>query len=317
MAWIIKDRNPLSERTIHTDRLDVHYYEAGKDDGFPVILLHEELANARWWSGMQQIFPFRYHTYAPDLRGHGGSTGNPNIRASLQDYSEDVAAFAQALNLTEFFVVGWGIGGIIAMQFIHDHSESLSGVAFINAMLPEAGKHNPYADDKFRRLARFLYDRNAYDAGRSLRESFFFDGNYPIGNLKSDGSLHGTGDHLDAEVFEYLLEGSLGQHGNMGDENHELYQSIQGLDAPAIVHDFPKPILVLFSRDDAIVERKYSAELVTATNPDGDYRREQYEMILIGHSPMVEELDAFADNLAGWLGRYTTDQINYSASALS
>ena len=308
MPWILNDRNPLKENSIETNRLKIHYFEAGKDDGYPVILLHEELANARWWVGMQQVFPYRYHTFAPDLRGYGGSAGNTLIKVGLSDFSEDLWAFTQSLNLKEFFLIGWGLGGIIAMQFMSDHPEVLRGVGLVNTMLPIAGNKNPYSDAKIRNLARSLYDNNANDAARAFRENFFLDGNFPVGNLKSDGNLNGTGDHADAGVFDYLVEGSLGQQANPGDTSQELYQSLSGLDAANILKNFKKPIAVFSTKDDAIINHKMSEELLAATNPDGEFPRENYEMVLIGHSPMVEEMEAFADNLAGWLGRYTTDK---------
>lgn len=318
MPWTYVDKNPLSERTLKTERLNVHYYESGRPEGYPIIFLHEELTSARWWAGVQQMFPFRYRTFAPDLRGYGLSSGNSELKPSVQDYSEDIYAFAQALQLPEFFLVGWGVSGIIAMQYMAAHPDTLLGVALVNTALP-GDKHLPFDTDKMRQLARALYDKNGQSALSLLQQNFFFDGNFPIGSKRSDTTIAGVGETSDPQVLNYLLEGSLGQTAYAGDEKDEFFQSLHAFKATDILKNFPKPILVLDCREDALIDHKQSRQLFQATDPDNTANpRQEIEMVLTGHSPMVERVEGFMNEISGWADRYTTPNqfvINPSATS--
>ena len=52
---------------------------------------------------------------APDLRGFGDSTYNSGF-SNLGELAEDVKLFADALNISEAYIVGWSTGGGIAFE---------------------------------------------------------------------------------------------------------------------------------------------------------------------------------------------------------
>ena len=58
--------------------------------------------------------------YALDLRGFGQSTYNQSID-SLQDFADDVKLFIDELKLEKFSLMGWSMGGGVAMQFTANH----------------------------------------------------------------------------------------------------------------------------------------------------------------------------------------------------
>ncbi len=62
----------------------------------------------------------QYHIYALDLRGFGQSTYNKAID-SIQDFAEDVKLFIDQLKLEKFSLMGWSMGGGVAMQFTANH----------------------------------------------------------------------------------------------------------------------------------------------------------------------------------------------------
>lgn len=306
MSWNYADGNPLSDKVLHTERLDVHYFEAGSPDGYPVILLHEDLTNARWWAGTQQLLGYRFHSFAPDLRGYGTSLGNALLKPDLQTYSDDLYAFATTLQLPIFFLVGWGLGGVIAMRYMEQHPETLLGVALVNSFLPGEGK-NPFEQEKYRHLAHALFASDVVAAGRTIRENFFTNGYFPVGQLSSDTNLAGTGDQSDPQVFDYLLQGSLGQQVNTGDAGNAFYESVKQYNAKPVLAAFPKPLLVIQSLADKLIDHKTYQELVDATNPnDTSHPREQNEIPHVGHCPMVSMAPGFVDDLGGWLSRYST-----------
>src|SRR5215217_9212120 len=67
----------VREQTIATDRLRVHLIESGPADGIPVVLIHGNLATARFYEHLLPGAPGRYRFIAPDMRGFGDSEPAP------------------------------------------------------------------------------------------------------------------------------------------------------------------------------------------------------------------------------------------------
>lgn len=56
-----------------------------------------------------------FHVVAPDLRGHGGSHAPPS-GYSLDDFADDLVGLADALGWATFALVGHSLGGMVAQQ---------------------------------------------------------------------------------------------------------------------------------------------------------------------------------------------------------
>jgi pimeloyl-ACP methyl ester carboxylesterase len=90
-----------------------------------VVFVHGNASSARFFEQAMASLP-EYHIYAPDLRGYGASEAR-TVDAShgLRDYAEDIQALVDALGLESFHLLGWSLGGCIAMQYVIDHPERL------------------------------------------------------------------------------------------------------------------------------------------------------------------------------------------------
>lgn len=101
----------------------MHYIEQGVGDEV-LVFVHGYLSTHRWWQPTLERLPEDYHAYAIDLRGVGGSdpveTGH-----TLAQYAEDIEAFAAALGLEKFTLVGHSMGGQIATQYALQHQDRL------------------------------------------------------------------------------------------------------------------------------------------------------------------------------------------------
>jgi pimeloyl-ACP methyl ester carboxylesterase len=73
------------------------------------------------------------HIIAPDLRGFGDSTYN-NSFSSLSELAEDIKLFADALNITKVHVIGWSLGGGIALELAVKYPELVSSLFLIQGM---------------------------------------------------------------------------------------------------------------------------------------------------------------------------------------
>lgn len=111
----------VRSRIVQTPRLAQHVYESGTPNGEPVLLVHGNASSARFFEELMAGLP-SYHLVAPDLRGYGAS--DPRVvdaTRGLRDYSDDLEALVAALGWQRFHLLGWSLGGNIALQYTLDH----------------------------------------------------------------------------------------------------------------------------------------------------------------------------------------------------
>ena len=85
-----------------------------------VILVHGNMTSSKHWDLLMDVLDAKYKVYAPDLRGFGESSYNERI-TSIKDFSDDLKGFVDALELKDFYMVGWSTGGAVCMQFVADY----------------------------------------------------------------------------------------------------------------------------------------------------------------------------------------------------
>ncbi len=103
--------------TVKAGSSSIHYLEQGV--GIPVILLHGNWATSAWWEPVLARLPAGRRGLAPDLRGRGATVG-PDEGYTLAELSADGLAFADALGLDRFHLVGHSLGSALAMQMALD-----------------------------------------------------------------------------------------------------------------------------------------------------------------------------------------------------
>jgi pimeloyl-ACP methyl ester carboxylesterase len=113
----------VTSRIVQSSRLRHHLYESGPAHGVPVVLIHGNAAAARFFERLMPELA-GYYVIAPDLRGYGLSDAQPvDATQGLRDFSDDIEALAVALGLQRFHLLGWSLGGNIALQYTIDHPE--------------------------------------------------------------------------------------------------------------------------------------------------------------------------------------------------
>ena len=113
----------LIDRTIELPGVTLHYREAGDPGAPPLVLLHGLMANAQDWDVIALFLAERYHVFALDQRGHGES-GRPGSY-SFELMRDDLKAFADALSLERFTLLGHSMGGTVAFLFGEQYPERL------------------------------------------------------------------------------------------------------------------------------------------------------------------------------------------------
>lgn len=102
------------KKKIDIDGLKLAYTESGKPDGHPVILLHGWGCNGETLSSVARILEPGMRVFALDLPGHG-ETPEPSEVWGVEDYTQLVEKFADALSLKDFSLIGHSFGGRISI----------------------------------------------------------------------------------------------------------------------------------------------------------------------------------------------------------
>jgi pimeloyl-ACP methyl ester carboxylesterase len=117
----------INQLKVKTNRLEVAYLEAGTGD-IPIVLVHGNCASSLFFQDFMLALAAtnRYTVYAPDMRGYGDSEALPvDATRGVRDFSDDLDAFVQALGLPPFHLLGWSLGGNVAMQYAIDYPGKL------------------------------------------------------------------------------------------------------------------------------------------------------------------------------------------------
>jgi esterase len=105
----------VRDETVILDGLRFHYRDWGDPAAPPVVLLHAYTQHARTWDTIARGLADRFRVLALDQRGHGESEWAPDYHEVR--FAGDLAAFADALGLDRFSVVGFSIGGNAAGSY--------------------------------------------------------------------------------------------------------------------------------------------------------------------------------------------------------
>jgi len=132
----------LESKTITTSRLATHVWVAGSPDKPAVVLLHGNVSSARFYDRLQAALADDFYVLAPDMRGFGRSEAKPvDATRGVADLSDDIAALLDSPELglapdAKAHVVGWSLGGNVAMQIALDHGRRVASLVLINPGSP-------------------------------------------------------------------------------------------------------------------------------------------------------------------------------------
>jgi len=109
----------------------IHYKERGQ--GFPVLLVHGYTGNLVNWAFQIPILSQRYRTVSLDLRGHG-LTDSPSHAEdySLEQLADDIYGLLETLGISECYLCGHSMGGMVAQEFVLAHPEMVRALILVD-----------------------------------------------------------------------------------------------------------------------------------------------------------------------------------------
>ena len=123
---------PTSLRVPGSDGLTLHVLEWSRE-GTPLVFVHGFGNEAHIWDDAAPAVADYYRTVAVDLRGHGDSDRDPELRYDHESMARDVVAATEALEIRRFVLVGHSMGGRVAMRVAGKHPDRLAGLVIVDA----------------------------------------------------------------------------------------------------------------------------------------------------------------------------------------
>lgn len=141
--------------------LTMYYQEAGS--GEPVLLLHGGTATSNSWQEFAPMLAQQFRVIAPDLRGHG-RTANPSGELSYRLLADDIAALAQALELTKPLIFGYSDGGQTVLELGMRYSD-------LAQALVVGGATHAFSDAYYRTLHEWGFEAPGVINSEKIRAS--------------------------------------------------------------------------------------------------------------------------------------------------
>ncbi|MFI6762577.1 alpha/beta fold hydrolase [Micromonospora sp. NPDC050417] len=250
-------------------------YRESSGEGRPVVLVHGNSSSSRTWGHLLDTsMGQRFRCLALDLPGHGGSaTASTFDDYSVPAYAAILAGFVRAVNAEGAVLVGWSLGGHIALESTPLLGDAVAGVAifgtppiataesFGSAFLP-----NPVVNIGFAA-------ESSADAAREYAEN----------SVARDSSVP-----LEPFVEDFLATDGAARAG--------LAASLatgRFADEVAIITGLRQPLAVLHGRADRFVSLPYVQGLAAPTL----WRGAVQIIDEAGHAPHVETPTAFTNLL--------------------
>jgi len=260
----------LAEKSVTVAGQELAYTESA-GGGRPVVLVHGNSSSRRTWRALTDgPFGESFRCLAFDLPGHGASAPAADTDAySLPGYAANLAGFLAATDAEDAVVVGWSLGGHIALEAVPLLPDAAGFVIFgtppvgTPAQLAEAFLPNPAVN------VGFSADVDA-DAARAYAASFLAPGStLPLTEFVTD--ILATDGAARAGLMASLDTGRFA-------------------DEVAIVAGLTRPLAVLHGAGEQLVSLDY---LRTVTMPTL-WRGEVQVLPGTGHAPHEEAPEEFA-----------------------
>ncbi|MFU8793672.1 MAG: alpha/beta fold hydrolase [Acholeplasmataceae bacterium] len=108
-----------------------HYLEQGQGEQV-LLMVHGNFSSSLHYLPLVKKMPKDMRVLVPDLRGFGDSSYYNRI-SSLKDLADDLSLFLEALKVIKADVIGWSLGGGVALEFAANYPKKTNKLVLINS----------------------------------------------------------------------------------------------------------------------------------------------------------------------------------------
>lgn len=271
---------PWTDRWLDTSHGRIAIRET-RGTGLPLVLLHgSSMSKDAFRRQMDGALGSRHRMVAIDLPGHGasGDAADPEHGYTLLRFADVIVEVAEMLGLEEFAILGWSLGGHVALE-VYAGAPGVLGVMLVGA--PAIGVDPASILQAFRPgpfLERAMLERFSDLEAEAFAELAGVAGDQDLGAaiLRADGRAR-------VAVMRDALAGGAS-------------------DARAIVGTMRAPLAIVDGAEDPIVERSYVDGLTYSTLWEG----RTHVIPGVGHAPFREIAPLFNSILARFLAGLAT-----------
>ncbi len=119
----------IRRRSVPIDGVSLSILEAGTGD--PIIFVHGVVTTSNIFSKYLSAYSPNFRGIAVDLRGYGDSQ-KPDIGFTIKQFSKDLIALADKLEIEKPIWVGVSMGGMILQQLALDYPERVRALVLVS-----------------------------------------------------------------------------------------------------------------------------------------------------------------------------------------
>jgi pimeloyl-ACP methyl ester carboxylesterase len=279
---------PLELRKLTlSDGAVMSYREIGQ--GPPVLLIHGWGASGLFFEDLARRLAAQFHVFVPDLRGHGVSTTGSGD-ASIEQLADDVRQLIRDRSIENATALGWSMGAHVLWRMIAmGDAAPLSGL-IVEDMSPRIVNDADWA----------LGMASGLDADASLRAVTAMREDWPAYARGFASKMYARQSALNdpglvAETVARLAETN-------PDAMAQLWTSMAQQDLRSALPRMNLPVLVTYGERSQAYSAETSEYLVSVL-PDARLQGFAHS----GHSPHLEEPDAFAEAVSQFVHRVNGD----------
>ncbi len=257
--------------TFHRDGRTLHFLDEG--DGPPLLLLHAFPLHAEQWRPQLEAFRGELRIIAPDLRGFGGSSADPQgATVQMSDFADDALALLDHLGIEEVALGGVSMGGYVALALLRTEPSRVRALVLSDTQMSaddEAGKQ------KRSETAQALGTRGIQVLAESMPQKLLAQPPQP----ELDARIRGWISQTSAEAAAAATRGMR-----------------ERTDARDILARYAGPLLVVVGEHDGITPLAKAQEMADLV------KGSTLKVIPgAGHLPNLERPDAFNEALRSFL----------------
>ncbi len=146
----------MSDRQSYSSSRSLNLNVHVQGTGFPILCLHGHPGSGSSLSVFTNHLSKRFQTIAPDLRGYGKSRFHEKF--SMNDHLTDLEALIERFHIEKCLVLGWSLGGILAMELALKLPQRITGLILVATAARPIGNHPPitWQDNLYTGIAALL-----------------------------------------------------------------------------------------------------------------------------------------------------------------